>query len=246
MIPADIAGAAAELEGAPPEAALRWVVRRFPGRVGFATAFGPEGCVLLEAIAREKLAVDVFTLDTGLLFPETVELWRELERRYGVRVRGVTPALTVAEQALQTGPALWQHAPDRCCDLRKVQPLRTEMLLFDAWITAIRRDQSSARADAGKIQWDSKFQLVKINPLADWTKQDIWDYVFKHDIPYNPLHDQNYPSIGCTHCTRAVKPGEDSRAGRWAGFSKTECGLHLETAEVAVPLVQIGAAGGND
>ena len=105
---------------------------------------------------------------------------------------------------------------------------------------------SSARADAGKIQWDNKFQLVKVNPLADWTKQDIWNYIFQHDVPYNPLHDQNYPSIGCTHCTRAVLPGEDSRAGRWAGFAKTECGLHLETSEQSVPLIQIGAAVGND
>src|SRR2546425_3665329 len=127
MSPADIAAASARLEREPPEEALRWAAQRFAGRVGFATAFGPEGCVLLEAIAREKLAIDVFTLDTGLLFPETLELWRELERRYGVRVRGVKPALTVAEQELSHGPALWQHAPDLCCDLRKVQPLRIEM-----------------------------------------------------------------------------------------------------------------------
>jgi phosphoadenosine phosphosulfate reductase len=226
MIPADIAGASAELEGAPPEAALRWVVRRFPGRVGFATAFGPEGCVLLEAIAREKLAVDVFTLDTGLLFPETVELWRELERRYGVRVRGVTPALTVAEQALQTGPALWQHAPDRCCDLRKVQPLRTEMLLFDAWITAIRRDQTPERAGAGVVERDPNFGLVKVNPLAAWTSAQVWARVRERRIPTNPLHERGYPSIGCAPCTSQVRPGEAPRAGRWRTFAKTECGLH--------------------
>ena len=223
---AEIAGASAELEGAPPEAALRWVVRRFPGRVGFATAFGPEGCVLLEAIAREKLAVDVFTLDTGLLFPETVELWRELERRYGIRVRGVTPALTVAEQELQTGPALWQHAPDRCCDLRKVQPLRTEMLLFDAWITAIRRDQTPERAGAGVVERDPNFGLVKVNPLAAWTSAQVWARVRERRIPTNPLHERGYPSIGCAPCTSQVRPGEAPRAGRWRTFAKTECGLH--------------------
>ncbi len=226
MTPADIATAATELEGAPAETALRWAAQRFPGRVGFATAFGPEGCVLLEAIAREKLAIDVFTLDTGLLFPETLELWRELERRYGVRVRGVKPALTVAEQELSHGPALWQHAPDLCCDLRKVQPLRIEMLQFDAWITAIRRDQTPERAGAGVVELDPKFGLVKINPLAAWTNADVWARVSERDIPTNPLHQRGYPSIGCAPCTTAVGAGEDPRAGRWRTFAKTECGLH--------------------
>jgi phosphoadenosine phosphosulfate reductase len=226
MTPAEIASAAAELEGASPEAALRWVVQRFPGRVGFATAFGPEGCVLLEAIAREKLAVEVFTLDTGLLFPETVELWRELERRYGVRVRGVRPSLTVAEQEVKHGPALWQRAPDLCCEMRKVQPLRVEMLQFDAWITAIRRDQTPERAGAGVVERDPKFGLVKVNPLAAWTSADVWARVREREIPTNPLHQRGYPSIGCEPCTTPVAPGEDPRAGRWRTFAKTECGLH--------------------
>jgi len=226
MSPADIASASAALEGSPPEAALRWAAERFPGRVGFATAFGPEGCVLLEAIAREKLAVDVFTLDTGLLFPETLELWHEMERRYGVRVRGVQPALTLAEQEQRQGPALWQRAPDRCCDLRKVQPLRAEMLLFDAWITAIRRDQTPDRARAGVVERDSRFGLVKVNPLAAWTSEQVWTRVRERDIPTNPLHARGYPSIGCAPCTSAVEAGEDPRAGRWRSFAKTECGLH--------------------
>ena len=226
MSPADIAAASVELESAPPEAALHWAVRRFPGRVGFATAFGPEGCVLLEAIAREKLAVDVFTLDTGLLFPETVELWREMERRYGVRVRGVQPGLSVAEQEVQQGPALWQHAPDRCCDLRKVQPLRTEMLQFDAWITAIRRDQTPERAGAGVVERDPRFGLVKVNPLAAWTSAQVWARVRERGIPTNPLHERGYPSIGCAPCTSPVSPGEAPRAGRWRTLAKTECGLH--------------------
>ena len=226
MTPAEIASAAAELEGASPEQALRWVVQRFPGRVGFATAFGPEGCVLLEAIASEKLAVDVFTLDTGLLFPETVELWRELERRYGVRVRGVRPSLTVAEQEVKHGPALWQRAPDLCCEMRKVQPLRIEMLQFDAWITAIRRDQTPERAGAGVVERDAKFGLVKVNPLAAWTSADVWARVRERGIPTNPLHQLGYPSIGCAPCTTPVAPGEDPRAGRWRTFAKTECGLH--------------------
>jgi phosphoadenylyl-sulfate reductase (thioredoxin) len=226
MNPVEIAHAATELEGAPAEAALRWAAARFPGRVGFATAFGPEGCVLLEAIAREKLAVDIFTLDTGLLFPETVELWHELERRYGVRVRGVAPALTVAEQELSQGPALWQRAPDLCCDLRKVQPLRVEMLQFDAWISAIRRDQTPERAGAGVVERDPRFGLVKVNPLAAWSSADVWARVRERDIPTNALHGRGYPSIGCAPCTTAVLAGEDPRAGRWRTFAKTECGLH--------------------
>jgi len=226
MSPADIAAASAALEGSSPEEALRWAAQRFPGRVGFATAFGPEGCVLLDAIAREKLAIDVFTLDTGLLFPETVELWRELERRYDVRIRGVQPTLTVAEQEVQQGPALWQRAPDLCCNLRKVQPLRTEMVQFDAWITAIRRDQTPERACAGVVERDAKFGLVKVNPLAAWTSAQVWERVRERDIPTNPLHERGYPSIGCAPCTTAVAPGEDPRAGRWRTFAKTECGLH--------------------
>ena len=226
MSPAEIAAASASLEREGPEEALRWAVQRFPGRVGFATAFGPEGCVLLEAIAREKLAVDVFTLDTGLLFPETVELWRELERRYGIRVRGVQPSLTVAEQELAQGPSLWQRAPDQCCDLRKVQPLRAEMLQFDAWITAIRRDQTPERARAGVVEADPKFGLVKVNPLAAWTSDQVWARVQERAIPTNPLHGRGYPSIGCAPCTSAVRPGEEPRAGRWRAFAKTECGLH--------------------
>ena len=233
MTPADIAAASAQLEGQGPEAALRWAAERFPGRVGFATAFGPEGCVLLEAIAREKLAVDIFTLDTGLLFPETVELWHALERRYGVRVRGVQPAVTVAEQDLKRGPALWLRAPDQCCDLRKVQPLRTEMLQFDAWITAIRRDQTPERATAGVVERDPKFGLVKVNPLAPWSSEDVWARVRERDIPTNPLHQRGFPSIGCAPCTTPVLPGEDPRAGRWRGTVKTECGLHSRPTPAA-------------
>ena len=151
MSAAEIVAAAREWEGAPPEAVLRWAADHFAGRIGFATAFGPEGCVLVDVVGREKLAIDVFTLDTGLLFPETVELWRLLEKRYGIRIRGVEPTLTLAEQEVQHGPALWQRAPDACCDLRKVQPLRRELLLFDAWITSIRRDQTPQRAGTAVV-----------------------------------------------------------------------------------------------
>jgi phosphoadenosine phosphosulfate reductase len=127
--------------------------------------------------------------------------------------------------------------------LRKVEPLRRKLSTLDAWVTAIRRDQTSARAAIRKIDWDPKFDLVKISPLADWTREKVWSYVLENDVPYNPLHDRNYPSIGCTHCTRAVLPGEDQRAGRWSGSGKVECGLHTSSSKPAVQLVQLAVAG---
>jgi phosphoadenosine phosphosulfate reductase len=226
MNPAEILAAAIEFENAPVEVTLRWAAQRFAGRIGFATAFGPEGCVLLDVIGREKLAIDVFTLDTGLLFPETVQLWRETEERYGIRIRGVQPTLTVAEQDARYAPALWQHDPDFCCELRKVQPLRRELLLFDAWITAIRRDQTPARASTALVERDPKFGLIKVNPLAGWRAADVAARIRERAIPTNPLHARGYPSIGCAPCTTPVAQGEDQRAGRWRAFAKTECGLH--------------------
>ena len=226
MSPAEMAAAAADLEVASPEVVLRWAADRFAGRIGFATAFGPEGCVLLDVIGREKLAIDVFTLDTGLLFAETVQLWREMEGRYGIRIRGVQPTLTVDEQEARQGPNLWQHAPDVCCDQRKVQPLRRELLLFDAWITAIRRDQTPQRADAAVVERDAKFGLVKVNPLAAWSSAQVWARIRERGIPTNPLHERGYASIGCAPCTTPITAGEDPRAGRWRTFAKTECGLH--------------------
>ena len=229
------------------EEVLRWAFKGYPGKIGIASGFGVEGMVLIDIASRFTSKLEVFTLDTEFLFPETYALIDRVERRYGIQVERLYSTLTPEQQERIHGPALWNRIPDQCCDLRKVEPLRKKLASLSAWITAIRRDQSRARADAGKIQWDNKFQLVKVNPLADWSKRDIWNYVSKHDVPYNALHDQNYPSIGCTHCTRAVLPGEDSRAGRWSGFAKTECGLHLEGPEgTATGLIQIGAAAGDD
>jgi phosphoadenosine phosphosulfate reductase len=151
----------------------------------------------------------------------------QVEQRYGIAIERVYPLPSPQEQERLYGSALWQRNPDQCCDLRKVEPLQRKMSELQAWITSIRRNQTVARADAGKIEWDRKFDLVKINPIADWSSRQVWQYIREHDVPYNPLHEQNYPSIGCTHCTRAVRPGEDPRAGRWSGSSKTECGLHM-------------------
>ena len=217
---------AMELEGRPAGDVLRWAVERYARRLTFATGFGPEGCVLIDLIGRERLPIDLFTLDTGLFFEETYSLWRALERRYGLTIRRVAPALTVGEQAQAHGDRLWERAPDRCCAMRKVAPLEAELARVDAWITAIRRDQTPQRAGARAVEWDNKFAIAKINPLVGWTKQDVWRHIVEHDVPYNPLHDLAYPSIGCRPCTSPVRQGEDDRAGRWRGTARTECGLH--------------------
>ena len=229
-----ITTAAAVLEGAPPEETLRWAVEQYADRLTFATGFGPEGCVLIDLIGRHALPIDIITLDTGLLFEETRNLWRRLEERYGLEIRGVQPALTVDDQAAVYGERLWEHAPDRCCSIRKVVPLQEELAIVDAWITAIRRDQTPQRANARTVDWDGKFGIAKVNPLVAWTSKDVWRHLVRHDVPYNPMHDQGFPSIGCRPCTTWTRPGEDERAGRWRGAEKTECGLHAPTEPATV------------
>jgi phosphoadenylyl-sulfate reductase (thioredoxin) len=222
-----LAPLAQELEHRSPEEILGWAAQHFAPRLTFATGFGIEGCAIIDMVARASLPVDLFTLDTGLLFPETYELWRQLEARYGVTIRAVRPEHTVDEQAALHGPELWGREPDRCCEMRKTAPLRGVLAGFDAWLSAIRRDQTPDRADVPVLGWDGRFGLIKINPLVRWTGDDVRAYVKAHDVPYNPLHDRGYPSIGCWPCTTPVAPGEDPRAGRWRGREKTECGLHL-------------------
>lgn len=217
----------ANVETWRPERILAWAFATFGETVAISSAFGVEGMALIDIASRVRQTFRVFTLDTEFLFPETYNLMDQVEQRYDIRIERVYPLNPPEEQERIYGPALWQSNPDQCCNLRKVEPLRRKLSELQAWITSIRRDQTADRAGAGKVEWDSKFGLVKINPIADWTSKQVWQYVREHDVPYNELHGRNYPSIGCTHCTRAVRPGEDPRAGRWAGSSKTECGLHL-------------------
>ena len=223
----DVVTAARELEGETPAEILRWASHHIGSKLTFATGFGAEGCVIIDLIARSNLPIDLFTLDTGLLFPETYELWRQLEAKYGITIRGVRPDQSVAQQAIAHGDALWERDPDRCCELRKVLPLRNALIGFEAWITAIRRDQTAERAYARVVEHDRKFGLIKINPLVTWTHDDVWGHIYANDVPFNTLHEQGYPSIGCYPCTAAVQAGEDARAGRWRGKSKKECGLHV-------------------
>ena len=226
----EVQRAAERLEGRPPLEVLGWAAGRFAPRLTLATGFGVEGCVLIDIVARHRLPVDVFTLDTGLLFPETYALWRRIEARYGLAIRAVKPALSVERQAVLHGERLWQGAPDRCCAIRKVEPLVQALRGFDAWITAIRREQTPDRAVVRVVERDPRSGLVKVNPLAGWTTDDVWSYVRSHDVPVNPLHAQGYPSIGCWPCTSPVLPGEGERAGRWRGSAKLECGLHSRPA----------------
>ena len=223
----ELAEVAEELEGCLPQDILRWALATYAPRITLACSFGgPSGMALLDMVLRLDPSIPVFYLDTGLLFPETYALVEEITTRYGITPRAVRPSLSVTQQAKHHGDALWARDPDRCCELRKVTPQRKALVGFDAWITGLRRDQSSTRRAAPIVQWDAKFGLTKIFPLADWTERDVWRYLADHDIPSNRLHASGYPSIGCIPCTRPVAAGEDLRAGRWSGFAKTECGLH--------------------
>ena len=224
-----------------PEQVLTWAFATYGDNIELATGMGVEGMALLDMAWRINSEVKVFTGDTEFLFPETYDLIDRVEDRYGIKIEKLYSELTPEEQALQFGPKLWARNPDQCCAIRKVEPLRRKLSTLNAWVTAIRRSQTAERAGILKIDWDAKFDLVKISPLADWTREMVWSYVVKNDVPYNTLHDRDFPSIGCTHCTRAVSPGEDPRAGRWSGFGKTECGLH--TPATSDQLVQLTAAG---
>ncbi len=215
------------LEGKEPEAAIRWVVENFDTRdFSLACSFGAEDVALVDMLVRIRPDARIFYLDTGLLFKESLEVKDRLAKKYRIKPERFGPRTTLEEMAKEHGPELWKREPDKCCDIRKMVPLAEALSGLKAWITGIRRDQAPTRANAPVVGWDAKFKLVKINPLVRWTSDDVWNYIRKNDVPYNVLHDNNYPSIGCEPCTKQVKPGEDPRAGRWAGFQKTECGLH--------------------
>jgi len=223
---AELAGESEKLETATPQEILLWAVERFGDKFTMATAFGPEGMTIIHMLAQVAPQVPVFNLETGYQFKETLELRERVKRRYGIEVEYKYPEQTVAQYEATHGGPLYKTNPNQCCFDRKLRVLHEAAKGMHAWASAIRRDQSPDRAKAPIVGWDRKFQLVKVSPLANWTKKDVWSLITAEDIPYNPLHDQGYPSVGCQPCTRAVLLGEDERAGRWSGFQKTECGLH--------------------
>lgn len=214
------------LEQATPQEILRYAVDRYSPRFTMATAFGPEGMTILHMLAEVAPDTPVFNLETGYQFDETLQLRETVKKRYGIEVEYKRAEMTVVEFEHFHGGPLYQSNPNLCCFERKIRVLHRAASGFHAWASAIRRDQSEDRARAAIVGWDKKFQLVKISPLANWTKKDVWSLITQESIPYNPLHDRGYPSVGCQPCTRSVMPGEDERAGRWSGFQKTECGLH--------------------
>jgi phosphoadenosine phosphosulfate reductase len=218
-----LAALAAALEGKAPEEILSAAADRFPGRIGLACSFGAEDCLLVDVVGRARLPISIFTLDTGYLFAETYALWTRLEERYGVAIRAAKTDLPTVVPGIPP----WEADPDACCAARKVRPLQAALAELGAWVTGIRRDQTPDRANAKVVEWDGRFGLVKVNPLAAWRSEDVWEHLRRHEVPVNPLHAQGYASIGCAPCTTPVKPGEDPRAGRWRGREKTECGLHV-------------------
>jgi phosphoadenosine phosphosulfate reductase len=220
-----IAAKADEFESSTPQEIIAWAVETFPN-ITFACSFGAEDVVLVDMLQQISPSTDIFYLDTDFHFKETYETRDAIAAKYGLEFVRVSPKLTPEEQAAQYGEELWKSDPNACCNVRKVEPLTRVLGRYEAWITGIRRDQAPTRANAKKIEYDAKFGLVKFNPIAHWTSDDVWNYIREHELIYNPLHDRNYPSIGCEYCTRQVMPGEDPRAGRWSGTEKTECGLH--------------------
>ena len=219
------------LESATPLEIIAWAWEYFATKLTMGTAFGPEGMVILHMLSEVAPDTHVFNLETGYQFQETLDLRERVRERYGIDVQLLRPELTVEQYEAKHGGPLYKTNPDQCCVDRKLTVLRKGIEGKLAWISAIRRDQSLDRARAPIVGWDKKFNLVKINPLANWSKQDVWNLITEHNIPYNPLHDQGYTSIGCWPCTRSVIMGEDERAGRWSGTSKTECGLHSLDAD---------------
>jgi len=213
-----------DLDMGKAEDILRYAVDQFGGRLIQASSFQKEASVILDMLMKINPDARLFTIDNGNLFPETLEVWREIEQRYDTKIE-VFHSLEFAPQSIReqsTAENAWAGAPEDCCGPYKVAALQSALLGVDAWITGLRREQSHTRGETRKVQWDAKNNLWKICPLADWTERDVWNYIFENDVPYNKLHDQGYSSIGCTNCT---VPGE-GREGRWAGSDKTECGLH--------------------
>lgn len=214
------------LESATPQEIIAWAVEQYFPKLTMATAFGPEGCVIIHMLSEIEPRTPVFNLDTGYQFQETLDLRDKIAQRYGIEVEMKRADTTVEQYEQINGGPVYTHDPDRCCFDRKLTVLKKAAIGMKAWMSGIRRDQSEDRGRAAIVGWDKKFGLVKVSPLANWTKKEVWGMILKDNVPYNPLHDQGYPSIGCWPCTRRVMEGEDERAGRWSGKGKTECGLH--------------------
>ena len=221
----DAEAIAAELEPKSASETLEWAIEAFGSKLLIACSFQKTSSVVMHLATRADPSARFFYLDTDVLFPETYETRDRLADHFGVEFERFHN-ITIEEQAELYGDGLWNRDPDSCCGLRKVEPMRRALGSAEAWVSGIRRADSSSRASAPKFTWDKRFGLWKLNPLADWSEADVWEHISDNDIPYNPLHDRGYPSIGCTHCTQPVAPGASPRDGRWSGTSKSECGIN--------------------
>jgi phosphoadenosine phosphosulfate reductase len=218
------AEAVAALRGAPADEVVKWASQTFGSRLCITSSM--TDAVIVDLASRVVPGIDVLFLDTGYHFPETIGTRDAVSAVYPVNVINVTPPTTVAEQDNELGPKLYARNPDLCCYLRKVVPLEQSLEPYDAWITGVRREETDARSNTEVVQWDARRQMVKVNPIVEWTQKEVDDYIVKHGVVVNPLVYDGYPSIGCRTCTARVEPGADPRSGRWAGTAKTECGIH--------------------
>jgi phosphoadenosine phosphosulfate reductase len=217
----------AEVDAMAAEEVLRWASEEWSEKLCLTCSWQKQSSVLVHMASELELDVDVIELDTHLFFKESYETRERLVERYGLSLV-VPDVVGVAEQHRREGPNLWERDPDRCCHIRKVEPLIRALEPYEAWVSGIRRDQSPSRAGARKLDRSERYGVWKVQPLADWSEDDVWRYIVGNDIPYNPLHDVGYRSIGCVPCTRPTRPDEEERAGRWAGSDKLECGIHPE------------------
>jgi phosphoadenosine phosphosulfate reductase len=227
----EIAPLDARFSQAPTEEILGWAWNRFGRRAAVGTSFQGAGLVMMHLAKQHGFQFPVFTLDTGLLFPETLRLKERLEDYFDYQIESLQPDLTVEQQAAAYGGELWAREPDLCCTMRKVLPLQTKLSELDCWITGLRRQQSDTRSKIGVVElyvFDAAIgrDIVKLNPMANWKREEVWAYIQRHKIPYNPLHDAGYRSIGCWPCTKKTANSDNERAGRWTGFNKVECGIH--------------------
>jgi len=213
-----------ELEGAPAERIIEWAAETFGSRFCVTSSFAD--AVLTHLAARVVPGIEVIFLDTGLHFPETLRVRDQVTSSIPVTVRSIRPTLTVGQQDGEYGPRLFSRDPDSCCAMRKVEPLQKALAEYDAWAAGLRREESPTRARTPVVHYEYAREKVKVNPLAAWTQADVDDYIARYQVPVNQLLNQGYGSVGCWPCTRRTLPGEDDRAGRWAMFDKTECGLH--------------------
>ncbi|HEX6456949.1 MAG TPA: phosphoadenylyl-sulfate reductase [Solirubrobacterales bacterium] len=216
---------AAELEQSTAQEALEWMFENFGERHYIACSFQKTSSVTAHLASTVNPEARFFYLDTEVLFEESYETRDRLAEALGIEFDRFHN-MTLEEQEAEHGPELWNRDPDACCGIRKVEPMRRALSSVDCWVAGVRRADSSTRSKTPKFAWDKRFNLWKLNPLADWTEREVWNYIREHHLPYNPLHDRGYPSIGCTHCTKPVEPGGDLRDGRWSGLAKTECGIN--------------------